>query len=192
MNKTFRDEIRLEGQGSKRTLIYFLPGNPGVVEYYRNFLSDLHGALTEKEDDAIIYGHSHDGFELGSSKSDTRPPFTLAQEIESAKRRLQALATAISRTSMGSKEEPLKVVLIGHSVGSYMVMELVSWWQQRLADNPSFGANDFQIVGGVCLFPTVVDLAKSPRGKVMKVGQPFDFPPKLKISRLTSMATSGY
>lgn len=183
------DEIRAEYFGgalphTKRLLIFFLPGNPGVVRYYGHFLADLHNNLVTENlhhfDIITTYGHSHPGFELGDPSrllsppiTGGGPPYNLKQQIEGTIYRLKETARAYAGGD-DAKYEPLKVVLVGHSVGSYMLMEIVDWWQKQQALNkPGDPRNvEFQLVGGVCLFPTVVDLVKSPRGKIMKVSRP--------------------
>ncbi|KAI9372526.1 hypothetical protein BJX61DRAFT_439268 [Aspergillus egyptiacus] len=78
-----------------------------------------------------------------------------------------------------SKPKP-KVILIGHSVGSYIAMEILrrhrekqQQQQQQQSRHQMPEANghrddreeDFDIIGGIMLFPTVVDIAKSPSGR---------------------------
>ncbi|KAK4501209.1 hypothetical protein PRZ48_007016 [Zasmidium cellare] len=186
---------RSEGPHRKRLLIFFLPGNPGVVEYYRDFLSDLHKNLTnnnsatepsarkdslqDRVSSITTYGHSHAGFELRTgwpgphdltppSCMSRGPPFDLHQQIEGVKVRLTDAVRHYNDGVDGDAEQ-LKVVLVGHSVGSYMLMEVVDWWQKEVfGKKAGAGMGKWEVVGGVCLFPTVVDLEKSPRGKVMR------------------------
>ncbi|KAF2159862.1 hypothetical protein M409DRAFT_70753 [Zasmidium cellare ATCC 36951] len=189
-------KYRSDGPHTKRLLIFFLPGNPGVVEYYRDFLSDLHKDLTndgpvtqpsarkdslqERIPHITTYGHSLAGFELQASWPSSRdeswpvcmrdgPPFDLYQQIEGVKFRLNE-AVRRYNDRVDDDAEPLKVVLVGHSVGSYMLMEVVDWWQREIAGEGKGleKTAKWEVVSGVCLFPTVVDIVKSPKGKVMK------------------------
>jgi pimeloyl-ACP methyl ester carboxylesterase len=54
------------------------------------------------------------------------------------------------------------VILIGHSVGAYILLEVL----RRHLERRGKGCEDegFRVVGGVLLFPTVVDIGKSPSG----------------------------
>lgn len=77
-------------------------------------------------------------------------------------------------------EEP-RIVVIGHSVGAYMALEVVRRWREglkkkqvgdkeegvELGDDEQEGG---RIVGGVCLFPTVTHIAKSNSGLKLTVG----------------------
>lgn len=81
-----------------------------------------------------------------------------------------------------------KVILMGHSVGAYITMEIMRRRREKLkiaekrrtADGSLSRSNDggkvdydyddgIDVIGGVLLFPTVVDIAKSPNGKTLSV-----------------------
>lgn len=55
----------------------------------------------------------------------------------------------------------VKVILVGHSVGAYILIELM-----RRAGNTMKGK---AIVGGICLFPSIVDISKSRSGRTLGV-----------------------
>lgn len=160
------------GARHKPLLIYFICGNPGLIEYYHAFLLQIRHQLeaTGHGDNITIYGASHDGFEIQTQTSRTAshsPPYSLREEIEAVKRRLQFK----TRQLAGSHpDEPLQVVLMGHSVGSYMLLEVLAWWQKHGIWEKQ---KVYSLVGGLCLFPTVVDIAKSPRGRILSVSCPF-------------------
>jgi hypothetical protein len=73
-------------------------------------------------------------------------------------------------------EPKAQVILIGHSVGSYIAMEVLRRSRER-RENRSRGGDadddgdemEMEIIGGVMLFPTVVDIAKSPSGRKLTV-----------------------
>ncbi|SMQ53327.1 unnamed protein product [Zymoseptoria tritici ST99CH_3D7] len=173
-----QDEITLHSspleRGSndpaKRLLIFFICGNPGLIEYYRAFLEEIQHQLQAdgQAKNVILYGASHDGFEIHPStkrKPAHAPPFSLQEEIESVQRRLQEKAEELAESG-----GPIDVVLMGHSVGSYMLLEVITWWQRQREQQALY-----RIVGGVCLFPTVVDIAKSSKGRSLSwlLGLPF-------------------
>ncbi|CAK4034830.1 Hypothetical predicted protein [Lecanosticta acicola] len=140
-------------------LVYFIPGNPGHVEYYRQFLVEVRDALKASgREDVVVHGASHDGFETHGSPTPTAP-YSLQEVIESTQRKVASKARELAGSD--TPPTPVRVVLVGHSVGAYILLETVAWWQKQAAERKSL-----EIVGGVCLFPTVVDIAKSSKGKV--------------------------
>lgn len=70
-----------------------------------------------------------------------------------------------------------QVILVGHSVGAYIAMEVLRRHREgehKESDNGAISTSesadvDFDIIGGVMLFPTVVDIAKSPSGVKLTV-----------------------
>lgn len=55
-----------------------------------------------------------------------------------------------------------KVIIVAHSVGAYIALEVI----RRLRDEENANV---EVVGGVLLFPTIVDIARSPSGIVLTV-----------------------
>ena len=70
-----------------------------------------------------------------------------------------------------------KVILIGHSVGAYILLELISQHRERVEEGEE---EDFDLIGGILLFPTIVNIAKSPMGLVASVGRP-----RLNINKIS-------
>ncbi|KAI6905492.1 hypothetical protein D0869_08542 [Hortaea werneckii] len=155
-------------------LVFFITGNPGLIAYYGPFLDRLQSLLCD--DDRIrgdskyyTYGASLAGFEVNGDKSSRNHsssvhdgPYGLQEQIDKVAARLEHVAGSI-KSSAG---QSVPVVLIGHSVGSYILLEIVSKWQSRQKAGPS-SSLPYDIIGGICLFPTVVDIAKSPTGRRM-------------------------
>lgn len=98
----------------------------------------------------------------------------------------------------------VKVILIGHSVGAYIAMEILRRHREGIkqkgasADTGGAGIGaTMDIVGGILLFPTVVDIAQSSSGRKLTVRFcslstqfcaesllfPFPLPQPLKYSR---------
>ena len=149
-------------------LIYFVTGNPGLIEYYRTFLTHLYGVLTHNtaSDRSIefqVYGRSLSGFEMNDAEIKTmkwrkQPPYGLQDQIRHSEDELAELVEEV-KESGGAKD--VRVVLVGHSVGSYICLEII----RRLRAHGMVG-EDFEtrVVGAVGLFPTVVDIARSESG----------------------------
>ena len=156
------------------TTIFFISGNPGLIGYYHPFLSHLTQNLTESSDQSKlayqIYGCSLGGFEIDENPSSNNPNlqetqtrskesklYDLEDQVRFVHQRLD-----IVMSESGSNAPPnRKVLLIGHSVGAYIAMEVIR--RHRESDV------SFDIVGGVMLFPTVMDIAASPSGQKLTV-----------------------
>lgn len=187
------------------TTIFFISGNPGLISYYHPFLSLLAKHLaadqegsTQKPGTKIpfrIYGCSLGGFEVdeqsqnhrsepsssspnGNGRQDksksegdgTSPElYDLEEQICFVKGKLSQLMRDIPS---GKKQ---KVILIGHSVGTYMAMEILRRHRESMSKSQSDGADntpDFDIIGGIMLFPTVMDISASPSGQKLTVWIP--------------------
>lgn len=153
--------------------IFFVSGNPGLIGYYHPFLSLLSKYLDQSDGEESanfpsfqIYGCSLGGFEIGEQQP-SHPPksdLDLEDQICFVQGKLAALmeekAIGKGRVDANSRQ---KVILIGHSVGAYIAMEILR--RHREASPES----DFDIIGGAMLFPTVKDIAASPSGQKLTV-----------------------
>lgn len=160
---------------SRKVLVYLIPGNPGLIVYYRDFINHLNTILASSlgKVSYTLTGHSLAGFEVDDiqSQRDTLLlPFNLQQQIENVHARLGRAASVAQGIDPDEKgERPAKrlpVILIGHSVGAYMLLEILARRQRaQKAGSVSDLDSRYDIIGGINLFPTVVDLAKSPTGR---------------------------
>ncbi|KAF1851105.1 uncharacterized protein K460DRAFT_302907 [Cucurbitaria berberidis CBS 394.84] len=152
---------------SRTYIIYFLTGNPGLVEYYRTFLTHLYGLLSRdtassRDVEFQVYGRSFSGFEMNTSDIKTmkwrkQPPYGLQDQIRHAEE--DVVEVVEEAKEQGARD--VRVVLVGHSVGSYISLEII----RRLRAHGMAGEDfDTKIVGAVGLFPTVVDIARSESG----------------------------
>ncbi|KAJ5775431.1 uncharacterized protein N7511_000442, partial [Penicillium nucicola] len=162
------------------TTIFFISGNPGLIGYYHPFLSLLSRYLTseniaESENGGThpsfrIYGCSLGGFEINDTKTKTKcQPNVSDLDLEDQIRFMQEKLTALMEeqpnfSSVGKKR---KVILIGHSVGAYIAMEILRRHREATAssDPQDEDREEFDIIGGAMLFPTVVDIAASSSGR---------------------------
>lgn len=176
-------------QPSPPTIIYFISGNPGLIGYYHTFLSLLceqvkSQAINQERKCAFhVYGHSLAGFELpetnattGKADSEGVTPGTshcydLEEQICFVQKRLDEFITTLrTENDAQTANEPPRVILIGHSVGSYIAMEVLRRHRARTTTSEK-GPVVFDIIGGAMLFPTVVDIAKSPSGQKLTVSR---------------------
>jgi pimeloyl-ACP methyl ester carboxylesterase len=165
------------------TTIFFISGNPGLIGYYHPFLSLLSKYLTpENENDNgneplsfQIYGCSLGGFELNDEKNPPSHERTIQKsqsddwdldlDLEDQIRFVQEKLTRLMRINPITTGSKQKVILIGHSVGAYIAMEIL----RRHREASSGEGRDFDIIGGAMLFPTVIDIAASASGRKLTV-----------------------
>ncbi|KAI1204570.1 uncharacterized protein F4807DRAFT_465481 [Annulohypoxylon truncatum] len=160
--KPFVDDRVHESQ-IRNILIFFIPGNPGLVDYYEPFLSALRGLLDEtaslQHARFQIYGQDLAGF-----RDDDHEPFTQQRKPHDLEYQIQHTLTALSqlRVESGSRKGfPYdEVLLVGHSVGAYMTLELF----HRLLRNQDL-APQLNLTSGILLFPTIHHISSSSNGQ---------------------------
>ena len=160
--------------------IFFLPGNPGLLEYYAGFLSQLHEALnapspTQSPDSSAaasfpsfnVAGSAFAGFEArhgNDPKTEKRDTlYSITEQIDLSLARLRDYIQT-STTTSSSQKEKAKVILIGHSFGTFVIAEMMKQIFSNSADDDAF-----EIIGSIFLFPPIPDLAESPQGKTLAV-----------------------
>jgi pimeloyl-ACP methyl ester carboxylesterase len=165
-------------QAARTYLIYFVTGNPGLIEYYRTFLTHLYGVLnrgqaSNRDVEFQVYGRSMSGFEMNISDIQTMkhhkyPPYGLQDQIRHAEDDLTDLVEEM--VDYGARD--VRVIVVGHSVGGFITLEVI----RRLRAHGMAG-EDYatRIVGGVALFPTVVDIARSESGQKAAVCLSFTY-----------------
>ena len=175
-------------QPSKK-LIYFIPGNPGLISYYHEFLSLLVTDLPAW----TVYGASLGGFEIGGGRGSGllddewgQGPWGLTQQIYIVKGRLGNLVGEVrgegdvggglrgervdgggGGETIGGEEEgegKVQVVIIAHSVGAYIAMEIVREYQH---EKRASRASGYDIDMAILLTPTVTHIASSPMGRML-------------------------
>lgn len=176
------DEINLStlppasGIAQNYVLIFFIPGNPGLVEYYRPFLINLKKNLDSqisqnesqlKDTQYLIYGASLAGFDVNPGSRQTPStaqdfPLSLDAQVDDVYTRLESTAKRLCIEH--DIKSDLPVVVIGHSIGAYMALQTVARWQESAKAGPTHT----RASTGICLFPTIYELNLSPTGR--KVG----------------------
>ncbi|GME45049.1 mfs transporter [Neofusicoccum parvum] len=148
-------------------LIFFIPGQPGPVAYYRTFLASLHDFLSHasplKEQRSAqfeIFARNLSGIEEelianGAASEKPAPSETsMSGEIQGAETALLERVRALTaeQRDKSANPAPLKVLLVGHGAGAYVALEVLKRWQ---SDGLSEKGNLFDVAGTVCLFPSV-------------------------------------
>ena len=140
-------------RGSKsKALIYYLCGNPGLIEYYTDFLSNLRGLLDKIETNTAydIYGTNLLGF-----SDDDHAPFSSNNKPWDLNGQIEGMYDKIAAKGEGYDF----VILMGHSVGTYIAVEIF----HRHMKNPQ-RAPHLKLRHGFLLFPTLTHLARSSNG----------------------------
>ncbi|KAJ6110701.1 hypothetical protein N7486_002936 [Penicillium sp. IBT 16267x] len=171
---------------------------------------------TTKKTSFQIYGCSLGGFEISSDvkhgsvknrgHSAKNHLYDLEDQIRFVHRKLVDLmhrnnkifaddASGEPKSGSGSSNPApkRKVILIGHSVGAYIAMEILRRHREGIPDIETLSSetgsgvdladssslNSFDVIGGVMLFPTVKDIAHSPSGQ--KLTTLLSFLPQLAL-----------
>ena len=165
----------LDGIETEDILVFFITGNPGLISYYEPFLATLKSLLSTSFSSSStrfhICGFSLAGFD--TLKTQDEMICTLPAGLQDQILRIEILLhkeVRLIRPPLPSNRSEMapKVILIGHSVGSFILLEIIS----RHLMNVKSGREDFQIVGGILLFPTITHLSKSSSGLVFSVSPP--------------------
>ncbi|KAM3065645.1 hypothetical protein ACMFMF_010868 [Clarireedia jacksonii] len=144
-------------------LIFFITGNPGLIGYYAIFLKKLHERLssssTKSSNTFHIFGQSLAGLEtneeVAEDPSIPQKLYSLEEQIEYVRKALVERMHDVPDGSTGYKN----VILIGHSVGSYILLEILT----RLTPEGSLPTPP-PLLSGILLFPTVTHISASPSG----------------------------
>lgn len=159
-------------EGGQEFLIFMITGNPGLISFYEPFLSTLHSLLASSASRFYISGYSLAGFhtfdsDLGGSPSSL---VGLEGQIDHIEHKLFEQVDDLR----GAENISPKVILIGHSVGAYILLELIRQHQTKVDG----GQKDFDLIGGILLFPTITHIAQSPQGMIYHVSLTMFFLPK--------------
>lgn len=153
---------------TRHCLVYFLTGNPGLIDYYGPFLTRLRSLLNDVEvrrKHAVtfhIYGRDLAGFNDADHpapfNNSTNPPHDVESQIQTCFKHLLA-ANRIPAPGPRKGQPFDEVVLMGHSLGTYIALELF----HRHLHDPDV-APGLRLKSGVLLFATIAHLARSRKG----------------------------
>ncbi|KAK6544143.1 hypothetical protein TWF694_000850 [Orbilia ellipsospora] len=136
--------------------ILHLPGNPGLISYYTNYLESLSLQLSNASIPSAqftIFGASLGGFNVSSTKSDPKLPLGYCPLHEQISRQVSMI------THLLTLNPNLKIILTGHSLGAYLLLSAI---HQISTFSPQLKN---RIIGGIGLFPAVTHIAKSSSGR---------------------------
>ncbi|KIY62641.1 hypothetical protein CYLTODRAFT_404291 [Cylindrobasidium torrendii FP15055 ss-10] len=119
------------------TVLFFVPGNPGLIEFYLDFLTDIQ--TKSGLDSLAVLAHAH----LGHTPN---LPFTrcdFAVQVDNAVEAFDALSAAYPNA---------KIISLSHSMGSWISVELLKQRADKLA-------------GIILLTPTIRHIVDTPNGR---------------------------
>ncbi|XP_051502907.1 lipid droplet-associated hydrolase-like isoform X1 [Myxocyprinus asiaticus] len=139
-----------KGPNPPKLLILVIPGNPGVVGFYKTYMWTLYQTFLRRYPVWAVSHAGHcmppDTFDMieDASVTEKEDVFGLDGQIE---HKLAFLRKHVPRDT--------NLLLIGHSIGCYIILKMMK-------RDP-----ELKVVKAVMLFPTIERMACSPQGKVM-------------------------
>ncbi|XP_063771384.1 lipid droplet-associated hydrolase [Pseudophryne corroboree] len=144
----WRELQKTSDEAPPKLLFLIIPGNPGVVGFYRTFMESLYCGFNRQYPVWTLSHAGHcsppAGMDMTCDGDETEDVFGLNGQIE---HKLSFLRENVPTE--------MKLVLIGHSIGCYIILEML----KRSAD--------LKVLRSILLFPTIERMAQSPQGKVM-------------------------
>ncbi|KAI9888862.1 MAG: hypothetical protein M1814_006212 [Vezdaea aestivalis] len=139
------------------TILFFIPGNPGLTQYYSSFYRDLALSLPTFYK-YLIYAPCLLGFGGGTAA----PPLSPLRPLEEHTLHLKTLLLKQVVEALRGHSK-INLILIGHSVGAYLALSLV----KDLTSNSTLLPTNTRLAGLILLTPTIADLALSSFGRVL-------------------------
>ena len=126
------------------TRVIFIPGNPGVVRFYWRFLNSL---ATSTETEYRVYAMSYPGHDVSGLSSDVKGAWDRLSLEEQIEHKIAFIRAHVP--------EGAKVILIGHSLGCYIIMQMLK--------RNSLANIEIVKIGLIC--PVIACMAESPTGQ---------------------------
>ncbi|ENN70624.1 lipid droplet-associated hydrolase isoform X2 [Dendroctonus ponderosae] len=136
-----------ESPATIKELIILIPGNPGVVGFYKQFANSLY-----EKTDIPVWCLSHAGHNLAENSITKLPNFTEHRNLYGLKGQVKHKVDFLEKYL----PHDAKVYLIGHSIGSYMALEVLNY--------PGINS---KIIKTYLLFPTIERMAVTKNGKFL-------------------------
>ncbi|KAI9179002.1 hypothetical protein H9P43_005664 [Blastocladiella emersonii ATCC 22665] len=151
-----------------REVLVMVPGNPGVVEFYREFLDHVHADHASAHGGGLdIYAVQHLGHSAHAHL--TSRAWSLSDQVAHKMHFIDSIVRAYPAGT--------RVHLAGHSVGAYIVLQVLKIRGDRLRATASLGRV-------LMLFPTVMEIADTPNGAWMQYA--VQWAPRTAVAYLAS------
>ncbi|XP_056670965.1 lipid droplet-associated hydrolase [Monodelphis domestica] len=148
------DLLRPGSQGSPKLLVLVVAGNPGIPAFYLSFAKALYLTLDKHHPVWVVSHAGHvmapRGVEVTEESPEDPGPGT-TDDVFGLEGQVEHKLAFLRRYVPGS----LKLVLIGHSIGAYILLEMMK------------RAPQLPVLRAFLLFPTIERMAKSPNGRVV-------------------------
>ncbi|KAF2368339.1 Lipid droplet-associated hydrolase [Trinorchestia longiramus] len=141
------DWLSISPPAACNTITLIIPGNPGVVTYYEQFMVELYEKLHES---SAVWAISHTCHTINYPTSNS----TVNREVE---HKVKFIRAHVPRGC--------RLRLIGHSIGCQMILKALD--QLTGIDAGDQPADDFEISQCYMLFPTIERMRDSPRGQTL-------------------------
>ncbi|KAG8445702.1 hypothetical protein GDO86_010475 [Hymenochirus boettgeri] len=139
---------KTNGEIQPKLLILVIPGNPGIVGFYKTFMQTLYCGLDRQYPVWAISHAGHcsppQGMDMTKETNEAGDVFGLAAQID---HKLFFLKMNVP--------DNMTLILIGHSIGCYIILEMM----KRVVN--------LKVLKSILLFPTIERMAQSPQGKIM-------------------------
>ena len=166
--------------------VFFVTGNPGCIAYYHDFLSVLAENLSTRTEKGgarrvHVYGHSLANFTKVKGEYDhklqkARKILSLQEQIQYVEMILEQYVQSLEEGHVDqgftSRKPPtqVKVILVGHSVGAYIGMEILrrrraKEKRQNKLPNGDGDLQGIKLIGFIGLWPTITWIGESPSGR---------------------------
>ncbi|OCH94712.1 alpha/beta-hydrolase [Obba rivulosa] len=129
---------------SEGAIFVFIPGNPGLIEFYIPFLSAMHEDCKGR---MAILAHGYLGHSPkvhANSTNHTKTVYGLDAQLQSTIEVIDILRVTFGQSA--------RLILAGHSVGSWITMQVLK-------------ARPEAVASVVLLFPTLAHIASTPNGR---------------------------
>lgn len=133
-----------------RLLFLIIPGNPGVVGFYRTFMQTIHSMCDYRHPVWAVSHAGHcappDSMDMveDSSATEHSDAFGLNGQVE---HKLAFIRTHVP--------EGTNLILVGHSIGCYIILEMMK------------RSPELKVMKSIMLFPTIERMAQTPQGRLL-------------------------
>ncbi|KAK8097066.1 hypothetical protein PG999_013010 [Apiospora kogelbergensis] len=159
----------LGAASSRNVLVFMISGNPGLIDYYKPFLSALRTLLDSSAASKGTRFHLC-GQDLAGFNDNDHEPFSAANPPRDVAYQVNYLFKTLSEYRIQDEGSPKRgkpfdeVILVGHSVGTYLILQLF----HKLLREPE-AAPHLRLKAGILLFPTIEHIRHSPSGQRMEL-----------------------
>lgn len=148
-----------------RALIYFICGNPGLINFYNDFLGILAESIRAS---SVTRAYEIFGRDLLGFNDDDHEPFSQRNLPWDLEAQIEGMYKDVAERASGGDYE--FVVLMGHSVGAYIATEIMH--RHMRAEGK---AQNLDLRHAILLFPTLTHIARSRNGTRMAFLQRLPF-----------------